>query len=106
HPFSCHGPAEESLPRRRQRYSFDDTIGFVLEEFTEQYKATSIPDYVEKIIEVNDRHVTFQDWKGFKTMVVYYIEGPTAASWSMMSMLVERLTLLMTGMMKFSGRFP
>ncbi|CAL9048511.1 unnamed protein product, partial [Musa banksii] len=78
--------------------------GFVLEEFTEQYKATSIPDYVEKIIEVSDRHVTFQDWKGFKTMVVHYIEGPTAASWSMMSMLVERLTLLMTGMMKFSGR--
>lgn len=46
-----------------------------------------------------------QDWKGFKTMVVHYIEWPTAASWSMMSMLVERLTLLMTGMMKFSGRY-
>ncbi|KAJ8493636.1 hypothetical protein OPV22_015357 [Ensete ventricosum] len=68
------------------------------------YKATSVPDYVEKIIEASHRHVTFQDWKGFKTMVVHSIEGPTAASWSMTSMLVERLTLLMTGMMKFSGR--
>ncbi|THU59092.1 hypothetical protein C4D60_Mb03t21350 [Musa balbisiana] len=48
-----------AMARQRKAFLVGDR-GFVLEEFTEQYKATSIPDYVEKIIEVSDRRVTFQ----------------------------------------------